>query len=74
MEEDDEMNDCISDIGSDDLDSLLTYDSDNSLDEDLVDDENDDKEWEQESVAFETLDPKGISYDSDDDDCKSVIH
>ncbi|OOQ84212.1 hypothetical protein PEBR_33676 [Penicillium brasilianum] len=74
MEEDDEMNDCISDIVSDDLDSLLIYDSDNSLDDDLVDDENDDKEWEQESVAFGTLDPKGISYDSDDDDCKSVIH
>lgn len=44
MEEDDEMNDYISDIGSDNLDSLLIYDSDNSLEDDLVDDENDDKE------------------------------
>lgn len=25
-------------------------------------------------MAFRTQDPKGISYDSDDDDCKSVIH
>jgi hypothetical protein len=74
MEGDDDMNDYMSDIGSDDLDSLLTYDSDNNLDDDLVDEENDDKEWENESVAFGILDPKGISYDSDDDDCKSVIH
>ena len=56
------------DTSSDDLDSLSDSDSTDSLDDDLAD------KHAGERVGYGDLDPNEINYDSDDEDCKSVLH
>lgn len=53
-----------------DLDEVyLDEDLEGAQDDSLADDPDYD-----DLVAFEDLDPKTISYDSDNDDCESIIH
>lgn len=73
MDDDDDMADDTEDDADedvyDDTDSCSLDDSDLSQDDSLADDPDYD-----DTVAFGDLDPKTASYDSDDEDCESVIY